>query len=94
MSRKSSKKEAESLVNKLSSLPESSRWITQNPFENQLNSDQLVEWEQVKSDYRDGKFSHVSITQLKKHVLEHFGMRKMSFDKFRSELEGKGGRNA
>ena len=89
MTRKSSKSEPESLASKLASLPESSRWIQQNPFENQLSSDQLAEWVLVKRDYQDGKFNHVSLTQLRKYVLNHFGMRAMSFDKFKSELEGR-----
>ena len=94
MSRKSSKSEDGNLASKLKSLPESSKWIQQNPFDHQLDTAQLAEWELVKLDYQKGKFAHVSLTQLKRHVLEHFGMRKMSFEKFKSELERKGQCNA
>jgi hypothetical protein len=90
MSKKSPKNDGVALANKLASLPQSSKWMLQNPFLHQLNDEQLAEWEIVKDDYEKGKFQHVSITQLKKYILDYFSMRPMSFDKFKAELEGKG----
>jgi len=82
-------KGGEGLADVLAKAPNSSRWMQQHPFEHQLSEDQLIEWETVRADYQKGKFSHISITALKKYVLQHFGMRSMSFDKFKAELEGR-----
>ena len=72
-----SRKEGAGLADKLSKAPDSSRWIQQNPFKHQLTDEQLAEWEVVKADYKKGKFNHISITSLKRYVLEHFGMKSM-----------------
>ena len=93
MKKEPPKSEGGKLSSKLASLPQSSKWILQNPFEYQLKGARLVEWESVKNDFAKGKFKHVSITQLKKYVLAHFDMNPMSFDKFKAELEGKGSKN-
>ena len=70
------------LVDKLSKLPRSSR---ANPFDS-LSTKHKKEWREVREAYANGNLCHVSITQLNKSVSEHFGMKPMSFDKFKQLL--------
>lgn len=74
------------LLNKLAELPASAPRVKLYPFR-VLTSDQQEEWLGVKRSYLGGELDHVSITQLKRAVLKHFGMVGMSFDKFKKELE-------
>lgn len=75
------------LLNRLKSLPRSSR---SNPFDC-LSDEHKEEWEGVRSAWAAGKLSHVSISQLNRSVCSHFGMKQLSFAKFRKELERKAG---
>jgi len=73
----------QNIITKLKALPRSSK--CQNPFDG-LSPEHAAEWIAIKEAWADGTLRHVSIAGLNTNVTEHFGMQKLSAQKFKQEL--------